>query len=212
MVFRSRSGAQGAFIIALVLSVLIGLRCGAERFETPPATTIQSEDCDAAVDRAVQPFLQDTCHVGLSIAIVRRREARFYSFGSTSRRTHMKPSPDSVYEIASVTKTFMGALAAKALLQHRMQLDADFGQYLPTRCPNLTWQGYPLTLRSLATHTSGLPRDLPDTDDLCAHRDPETLPYKLIARDSGYDRARYLEELRRVTLQSRPGTKETTPT
>jgi CubicO group peptidase (beta-lactamase class C family) len=60
----------------------------------------------------------------------------------------------------------------------------------------------------LATHTSGLPRDLPDTDDLYAHRDPETLPYKLIARESSYDRAFYLHDLHQVTLRSKPRTKE----
>ena len=65
-----------------------------------------------------------------------------------------------------------------------------------------------MTLRNLAAHTSGLPRDLPDTDDLFAHRDPKTLPYKLIERDSGYDRNRYLEALHNVTLRSRPGVKE----
>jgi D-alanyl-D-alanine-carboxypeptidase/D-alanyl-D-alanine-endopeptidase len=205
------SGARGTSLYWVTLSAFvmqIAMVCKAQRLQIDPAVAARSEDGDAIVDQVVQPFFQNSCHVGLSIAIVRRREARFYNFGSTSRTTRTQPGPDSVYEIASVTKTFTGALAAKALLQQRMQLDADFRLHLAGRYPNLERQGHPITLRSLAVHTSGLPRDLPDTDDLYAHRDPETLPYKLIARDSGYDRARYLEELHKVTLKSQPGTKE----
>jgi serine-type D-Ala-D-Ala carboxypeptidase/endopeptidase len=160
------------------------------------------------VESVVRPFFDDHCHVGLSIAIVRQQGVRFYNYGSTSRATRTVPTADSVYEIASVTKTFTGALAAEAVLQHRIQLDADFRQYLPAQYPNLVWHDRPFTLRNLAVHTSGLPRDLPDTDDLFAHRDPETLPFRLIARDSGYDRARYLRELHGVTLRSEPGSTE----
>jgi CubicO group peptidase (beta-lactamase class C family) len=180
----------------------------AQKLHPMPAKSAQIEGYDAIVDQIAQPVLQDGCHVGLSVVMVRGTKAWFYNFGSTSRTTREKPTPDSVYEIASVTKTFTGALAAKSLLDHHMQLDADFRQYLPEHYPNLEWQGHPMTLRSLATHTSGLPRDLPDTDDLYAHRDPETLPYKLIARESGIDRAHYLKELHNVALRSQPGTTE----
>jgi len=89
-----------------------------------------------------------------------------------------------------------------------MKLDTDFRDYLPEAYPNLAWQGHPITLSSLATHRSGLPRDLPNTDDLFAHRDFERLAYQLIERESGYDRTRYLQELHTVHLSSLPGSKE----
>ncbi|HEY1744190.1 MAG TPA: serine hydrolase domain-containing protein, partial [Granulicella sp.] len=68
--------------------------------------------------------------------------------------------------------------------------------------------GHPITLRTLATHRSGLPRDLPDTDDLYANRNFNTFPDQLIARETGYDQARYLRELRSVHLNSLPGSTE----
>lgn len=192
----------------LLLFILSG--ASVEGRERPTLTSAAGQDThqDAIVDQLVASFLKDTCHIGLSVAIVRSNQIEFYDFGSTSRGRRATPTPDSVYEIASVTKTFTGALAARALLQHRMQLDADFRQYLPEAYPNLTWRGHPITLRTLATHTSGLPRDLPDTDDLYAHRDPETLPFKLLARESGFDRERYLHDLHDVSLRSNPGTNE----
>jgi CubicO group peptidase (beta-lactamase class C family) len=207
-VLLRKMGSLVWWVSSFALMMQVAPLCEAQTLRTAPAKAGPGEGRDAIVDQIVQPFLQDGCHVGLSVVIVRRREAWFYNFGSTSRTTRTKPTTDSVYEIASVTKTFTGALAAKALLRDHMQLDADFRQYLPEQYPNLQWQGRPITLRNLATHTSGLPRDLPDTDDLYAHRDPETLPYKLIARESGYDRARYLDELHKVALRNQPGTRE----
>lgn len=159
-------------------------------------------------DQSVAPFMQNACHVGLSMALVRGDQTRFFNYGLIARGTHSAPTADSLYEIASVTKTFTGVLAARALVQHRLSLDADFRAYLPGKYPNLTWQDHPITLRTLADHRSGLPRDLPDTDDLYAHRDPETLPYKLIARDIGYDTRRYLHALHTVRLRSEPGEEE----
>lgn len=193
---------------SFVLLIYPQFSSGAQQPAVRPAMGNHGIGSHAAVDETVRPFLQNGCHVGLSIAVLQGHETRFYNFGSTSRTARTTPTPDSIYEIASVTKTFTGALAAKALLQGRMQLNADFRQYLPGRYPNLEWQGNPIALRSLATHTSGLPRDLPDTDDLYAHRDPETLPHKLIARESGYNQARYLDDLHQIALRSKPGTKE----
>jgi len=163
---------------------------------------------DKAVDEAVSKFFSNSCHVGLSIAIVKNGQTTFYDGGSTFRDKQELANPDRMYEIASVTKTFTGALAADAVVEHRMKLDANFGDYLPQAYPNLTWQGQPVTLRTLATHRSGLPRDLPNTDDLYAHRNFDTFPDQLIARETGYDGARYLRELHSVHLNSQPGSNE----
>src|SRR3984957_5996749 len=195
------------WVSSLTLMLQVIPLCEAQTPSTP-AKAASIEQRESIVDQTAEPFIHDSCHVGLSVAIVRGPKQWFYNFGSISRRTHTKPTADSVYEIASLTKTFTGALAAVALLEHRMLLDADFREYLPGEYPELELQGRPITLRSLATHTSGLPRDLPDTDDLYAQHDPERLPYQLIARESGYDRERYLVELHQVSLRSLPGAKE----
>ena len=99
-----------------------------------------STDIESAVKRASASFMSGSCHVGLSMAVVKGGITRFYSYGSTFRGQSVLPTPDSVYEIASVTKTFTGVLASQTVLEHRIELDADFRQYLPEPCPNLTWQ------------------------------------------------------------------------
>jgi serine-type D-Ala-D-Ala carboxypeptidase/endopeptidase len=163
---------------------------------------------DSIVDQAATGFMSDACHVGLSIAVVSGSETRFYNYGSRSRDSKIPATADCIYEIGSVTKTFTGTLAGKAVVEHRMDLDSDFSTYLPERYPNLSTEGDPITLRDLATHRSGLPRDLPDLDDLLSHHDFERLPYQILHRDERYDRTRYLRELHAVRLRSPPGTKE----
>ncbi|HWR16862.1 MAG TPA: serine hydrolase domain-containing protein [Terriglobales bacterium] len=202
------SRQQVLIVIVAVLGLGNSVLVEAQPARRRSSTSGQLKTTDSSVNRAAAKFMSNGCHVGLSIAVVRETETRFYNYGSTSRNVKDLPSADSVYEVASVTKTFTGVLAAKAVTERRMDLDGDFRKYLPQPYPNLAFEGYPITLRSLATHRSGLPRDLPDTDDLYAHPDFERLPYKLIERDSAYDRSRYLRELHTVRLKSRPGTKE----
>lgn len=175
-----------------------------------PAVAMPSDNprlsaLDKAVDTAVGAEFGGPCHVGLSLAVVRGERVGFYNYGSISRTMARVPKATSIYEIASVTKTFTGALAARAIEDGKFSLDGDFRLHLPDKYPNLAWQRRPITLRALATHRSGLPRDIPDTDAIFARRDFATLPSDLIAAEKDYDRARYLAELHGIALRSAPG-------
>jgi serine-type D-Ala-D-Ala carboxypeptidase/endopeptidase len=157
------------------------------------------------VDRAAAAYMADRCHVGLSIVARADGRTSFANFGSIRRDRVEPPTAASVYELASVTKSFTGALAAKAVVDGRMGLDADFRTYLPGAFPNLAKEGHPITLRSLATHTSGIQRDLPDSDALMAHPDFDHIGDQLAKLNKGFDRARSIEALHDVTLRTVPG-------
>ena len=172
-----------------------------------PLKILGDSSFDLAVDRAVANFFKDSIHVGLSIGIYDNGSVHFYNYGVTSKTRPQKPTSQSLYEIASVTKTFTGALASKALLEGKMSLDSDFRSYLKEAYPNLELNGKPVTLRSLASHTSGLPKDIPDSDALFQHPDFDKLPFQLIASEEPYDTKRYLDELHDVTLSNKPGAK-----
>lgn len=66
-------------------------------------------------------------------------------------------SPDSLYEIGSITKTFTGLLLSQMILQGKVSLDEPIRKLLPpgtVRRP----QGPEIELVHLVTHQSGLPR------------------------------------------------------
>ena len=180
----------------------------APAFASVPSDNPGKSPLDRTVDSAAAAFFSDPCHVGVSIALVDHGRSSFYDYGTVSKDTHRLPTRRSLYEIGSITKTFTGALAAKALIEGKMTLDSDFRDYLKDSYPNLESGGKPITLRTLASHTSGISRDLPNNDDLFKGTpDFNKLPYLLMAREKGYDRARYLKELHQVQLTTVPGAK-----
>ena len=100
---------------------------------------------------------------GVSIGIVHDQELVWAKgFGLADLAAGRPATPETVYRIGSITKTF----TATALLQlrdaGRLSLDDPVRRHLPWfgyRGP--TPEGPEITVRHLLTHTAGLPRDAP---------------------------------------------------
>jgi D-alanyl-D-alanine-carboxypeptidase/D-alanyl-D-alanine-endopeptidase len=63
----------------------------------------------------------------------------------------------SVFELASITKTFTATLLAQMVLAHEVALDDPIDAYMPAGLPGPVHNGKHITLLDLATHSSGLP-------------------------------------------------------
>ena len=99
-----------------------------------------------ALDAYVQQFPPFACSVG--VTGVDPDEADIQHFGTAS-----VPDDDSLWQIASVTKTFTTTLAALLALQGKLDLEAPVTSVLPDAAlPDA------VTVARLATHTSGLAR------------------------------------------------------
>jgi serine-type D-Ala-D-Ala carboxypeptidase/endopeptidase len=72
--------------------------------------------------------------------------------GRSGRRGH-PIGPDTRFEIGSVTKIFTGLILADMAVRKEVDLDTPLGSLIEIPVASA------VTLRSLATHTSGLPRD-----------------------------------------------------
>jgi CubicO group peptidase (beta-lactamase class C family) len=90
------------------------------------------------------------------------------------------------------------------VLDGKMTLDGDFRDYLRESYPNLEKNGKFISLRSLAAHRAGLPKNIPDTDALFKNPNFDTLPFQLIELEKPYDDAAYLRALHQVELRSEP--------
>ncbi|HEY0394684.1 MAG TPA: serine hydrolase [Candidatus Elarobacter sp.] len=98
------------------------------------------------------------------------------------------------FQIGSVTKTFTATVLALMVETGDVALDDPIQRYLPAGTKAPDFHGTPITLRSLAEQTSGLPR-------LAAgmlNGDPAN-PY------AAYARAQLYDDLARVTLARAPG-------
>ncbi len=114
------------------------------------------------------------------------------------------PTGSTVYEIASLTKTFTGTLLAEAISQKKVTIDDDIRDHLSGDFPNLEFEGQPITFRHLVTHTSGIPRMFPD-NNLFENPDWDNLPAKINKLQSGFKKDQFFEELVKVKLDTIPG-------
>jgi D-alanyl-D-alanine-carboxypeptidase/D-alanyl-D-alanine-endopeptidase len=66
---------------------------------------------------------------------------------------------NSVFKMASITKSFLGTLLAVLVMDSSVALDQPVQQLLPSSVTMPTFAGKEITLRHLSTHTSALARD-----------------------------------------------------
>lgn len=101
---------------------------------------------DDSLRTLVDAFADSTRAPSLSIAIARDDRVVFaYARGGPA-------SIHTMYRIGSVSKLLTAAAAMRLLAQHRLDLDAEIHQYVPEFPP----KPYPITLRQLAGHLSGI--------------------------------------------------------
>lgn len=89
--------------------------------------------------------------------ITEETEENYYS-GQTQLEGGRDVDENTVYEIGSISKVFTTILLANEVLKGRMSLDDPIVKYLPTEVKAPSRDGKQITLKDLATHTSGLPR------------------------------------------------------
>jgi CubicO group peptidase (beta-lactamase class C family) len=110
-----------------------------------------------------------------------------------------RASIDTVFEIGSVTKVFTALALARLTVAGATGLDEPLAELLPPGTQVPSRDGIQITLRHLATHTSGLPR-LPTGMLLQALLHPSTRdPY------AGCTTDRLLQSLARTRLGAEPG-------
>ena len=168
----------------------------------PPATNAHAE---AAIQQLGTAFVQDKTHVGLSIGIVRNGQTSFYTFGTTEKGKNQSPTPNTIYEIGSISKTFGGLLLARAVVDGRVKLDDDIRQYLDGDYPNLAYEGKPIRLVNLTNWTSELPDNFPDNPDAYKQANPDSIPFLIVQGLSSYTKHDFFNDLHTVKLKAAPG-------
>ncbi len=128
---------------------------------------------------------------GLSLAVVRNgRVIKAKGYGLANVELKVPATPDSVYQIGSMTKQFTAAGIMLLVENGTVSLDEAIDKYLPDL--PLAWRG--VTVRHLLTHTSGI-KDFADLADTETERAKDYTKAQIIALVSG------------APLEFRPGEK-----
>ena len=161
---------------------------------------------DAAVAQGAAQFMKDPHAIGLSIGVIRSGGAHRYYFGTVSRGHAGMPDDQTLYPIASLTKTFTGTLLAQAALDNKLKLDDDIRQYLGSGYDNLVFDKQPVRVFHLVNHRSGLPFVLPDKPEASPDfKSDVPYPQRIDAIVASASRDDFFAGLRQVKLMAAPG-------
>lgn len=95
--------------------------------------------------------------VGIAVGVISPEGRRVVAYGTLDRGGARAVGGDTIFEIGSVTKVFTALLLADMVQRGEVALDDPVGKYLPESVQMPSWQGRPITLADLATHTAALP-------------------------------------------------------
>ena len=116
------------------------------------------------IDQSISTYMEDHDITGVSVAVIGREN--FQKFQKTiSKGTLSKKSPIPVnhhteFRIGPLTQIFSAAVLAYLVYEKQVSLNDPVSKFLPKSMKVPTYQGKQMTLKDLATHTSGLP-DMP---------------------------------------------------
>lgn len=115
------------------------------------------EKSKISIDSIILKRMDDAQLVGLGAAIIIDKKLVWSKgYGYADRENKIPFTTSTVMNIASVSKTITGACLMKAVEQGKLSLDEDINNYLPFKIQNPFFPNEKITLRNLATHTSGL--------------------------------------------------------
>lgn len=196
---RSTTARNWQWLNAVVLSAVL-LAIGCEGRKTP------SKDVGAAVDEVAQALIEQPLLHSASIGVVYRGKTFIRHRGEMVAGKPGMPNDTTLYEIGSLSKTMAGTLMARAVLEGRVGLEDDVRTFLQGDYPNLQYQGQPIRVRHLLSHTSGLPNMLPEKantvlEDFSDHR----VPGELNALYAHYGKPDFLRDLHAVQIPRMPG-------
>lgn len=112
---------------------------------------------DGALDSLVEQSMREAGIVGVGAAIIVDRQLVWSKgYGFADKASARPFTPDTMMNIGSISKTFTGVAMMRAVDDGLLSLDADISTYLPFALRNPHRPDAPITLRHLATHTSGI--------------------------------------------------------
>ncbi|MBL7110506.1 MAG: beta-lactamase family protein [Bacteroidales bacterium] len=109
------------------------------------------------IDNLVEPVTYFGNPGAMIIGVIQDGEKSIYSYGDAGLGSG-PPESNTIFEIGSNTKTFTATILSQFIMEGLLSLDDPIDQFLPANVHPPSFQGQPITLRHLVTHTSGLPR------------------------------------------------------
>ena len=131
-----------------ILLLITTMFCSKIVGQTSPKTSI---------DSFIESKMSETGIVGIGASVIIDKKVVWTNgYGYADKENKIPFTPATIMNIASISKTFTGVCIMKAVEDGKVSLDEDINTYLPFKITNPNFPNEKITLRHLATHTSGL--------------------------------------------------------
>jgi len=153
------TGRIGSIFLAIIcLSGLVFPGCGSDAdSENGEILSTQTASPYPEVDEYIRQQMEAESIPGVAVAVIQGGEVTYLKgFGVASLNTQQPVTPQTIFDLASVSKSFtaMGVLLLRD--EGLIDLDASVQHYLPDFMPDDP-QAAEITVRQLLNQTSGLP-------------------------------------------------------
>lgn len=185
----------------IVLFSLILVSCNKNKENTSSSDT--SDAIKYSMEKSASLILEYPEIHSVSIGVYRDGEITTGYYGEVDRGKNNPATDNTLFEIASTTKSFTGLLIAQAVLDGKLTIEDDIRTYLEGSYPNLEYEGRPIKIKDLLTHTGSLRRDISPTFATMfsldkTQKEKETL--------TNYTKKQLLQDLAIYKLETKPGT------
>jgi CubicO group peptidase (beta-lactamase class C family) len=146
---------------------------------TPGTPQLTAQDVNAWLDGFMPYGIASGDVAGAVVVVVKDGQVlteRGYGFANVEHRTPVSPT-GTLFRPGSVSKLFTWTAVMQQVEAGRINLDADINQYLDFRIP--PYEGRPVTMRNLMTHTAGFEEQLKDLLGTGTHATP---PYDTLLK------------------------------
>jgi serine-type D-Ala-D-Ala carboxypeptidase/endopeptidase len=139
---------------------VLGLIAGAALARPYSARATQAL-LDDAVAFAGQILFLSVKTPALILGVVRNGQTSIQGFGRRADDASEPPAADTLFRIGSITKAFTGQVLASLVADGAVSLADPLTKYAPEFIAPISEGGRPIRLVDLATHSAGLPREVP---------------------------------------------------
>jgi CubicO group peptidase (beta-lactamase class C family) len=125
--------------------------------------SVQAQDAliSTEVKDHIKARVDNHINVGIVVGVVDGDKVEYFSYGKTALENGSDVDENSVFEIGSISKTFTTIMVADEVLKGNMKLSDPIQKFFPEGVTVPTRNNRVITVKDIATHSSGLPR-MPD--------------------------------------------------
>jgi len=117
----------------------------------------KAQNAKSPIDCFIEQKMNELGMVGVGAAVfVNKKLVWTQGYGYADKDNKVSFTPNTIMNIGSISKTITGACLMHAVEEKRLSLDEDINNYLPFKVINPFSPKEIITLRNLATHTSGI--------------------------------------------------------